>query len=218
MEIKRRDGRGEDLFQRRSLPEIVSDYHHAGTPCLSVVTGRWFGGTDEMLRDVARLTNLPILKKDFITTENQIVQAKSMGASAVLLTAQLLPKSVLARLIRTALRHGMTPFVEAVSERELKAVVHGEDCVVAINNKDIQRHERGRADIDRSLALLGPVLATGTRCPVSASGIDAPELAARLISAGFRGVLVGTGLLLANSAWEWSRAVTQHRKVLEGSG
>lgn len=214
MEIKKRDGYGEDLFGHRSLSEIVSEYHRAGAPCLSVVTGRWFGGTDKMLRNVARLTNLPIVRKDFIATESQIVHAKDMGASAVLLTAQILPRSVFQRLIKTTLRHGLTPFVEAVNERELEAVVHGEDCVVAINNKDIQDHERGHADLDRSLALLEPALQTGTPCAVSASGIDEPEVAARLIDSGFKGVLVGTGLLRATSARQWSGAFDQHRRLL----
>jgi indole-3-glycerol phosphate synthase len=54
---------------------MVSEYHRVGAPCLSVVTGRWFGGTHEMQRDVARLTNLPIVRKDFIATESQIVHA-----------------------------------------------------------------------------------------------------------------------------------------------
>ncbi len=217
MEIKKRDGHGTDLFRRRSLSQIVSEYHHAGAPCLSVVTGRWFGGTDEMLRDVARLTNLPILKKDFITTETQIVQAKSMGASAVLLTARVLPRSVLAHLITTALRHGLAPFVEAVSEAELEAVVHGEDCIIAINNKDIRRQERGPADINKSRSLFAHALLTGTRCPVSASGIDAPDVAAGLIAAGFKGVLIGAGLLLAESIQSWLRDFDQHRQALEGS-
>jgi indole-3-glycerol phosphate synthase len=217
MEIKKRDSHDKELFRQRSLPQIVSDYHHAGAPCLSVVTGRWFGGTDEMLRDVARLTSLPILKKDFITTENQISQAKSMGASAVLLTARVLPRSVLAHLIMTALRHGLTPFVEAVSEAELEAVVHGEDCIIAINNKDIRRRERGPADVNRSLSLYEPALLTGTRCPVSASGIDEPDVAAGLIAAGFKGVLIGTGLLLAESMQRWLRDFAQYRQALEGS-
>jgi indole-3-glycerol phosphate synthase len=106
MEIKKRDGYGEELFEHRSLSEIVCEYHRAGAPCLSVVTGRWFSGSDEMLRDVARLTNLPIVRKDFIATESQIARTKDMGASAVLLTARILPRSVFQRLIKTTLRHG----------------------------------------------------------------------------------------------------------------
>lgn len=214
MEIKKSDGHGEDLFRRRSLSEIVSEYHRADAPCLSVVTGRWFGGTHEMLRDVARLTNLPILRKDFIATESQIVHAKDMGASAVLLTARILPRSVFQRLITTTLRRGLTPFVEAVDEPELEAVIHGQECVVAINNKDIRDHECGHADIDRSLALLEPALRTGTPCPVSASGIHEPEVAARLIDSGFKGVLVGTGLLRTASVRQWSCAFDRHRLVL----
>jgi indole-3-glycerol phosphate synthase len=217
MEIKKKDGHGKNLLRRRSLSQIVSDYHRAGAPCLSVVTGRWFGGTDEMLRDVARLTSLPIPKKDFITTENQIVQAKSMGASAVLLTAGVLPKSVLARLIVTALRHGLTPFVEVADEAEFEAVVHGEDCIIAINNKDIRRRERGPADVNRSLSLFESALLTGTRCPVSASGIDEPDVAANLIAIGFKGVLIGTGLLLAENMQRWLRDFNQHRQALEVS-
>jgi indole-3-glycerol phosphate synthase len=88
-----------------------------------VVTGRWFGGSNERLRDVARVTDLPILKKDFIASERQIVEAKRLGASAVLLTAGILSASALARLIGAALRHDMTPFVEAASGRELAGVV-----------------------------------------------------------------------------------------------
>lgn len=216
MELKRKDGHSKDLFRQRSLSQIVSEYHRAGAPCLSVVTGRWFGGTDEMLRDVARLTNLPVLKKDFITTENQIVQAKNMGASAVLLTVRVLPRPVLAHLITMALRHGLVPFVEVASAAELEAVVHGEDCIIAINNKDIQRQERGPADINRSLSLFEPALLTGTRCVVSASGIDEPDVAAGLIAAGFQGVLIGAGLLLAENMQSWLRDFDQHRRALEG--
>jgi indole-3-glycerol phosphate synthase len=213
MEIKNRGGHAEDLLRQRSLSEIVSTYHSVGAPCLSVVTGRWFGGSDAMLQDIARLTSLPLLKKDFITREGQICEAKEMGASAVLLTARILPRSALRRLIASALRQGMTPFVEAVSEQELEAVVHGEECVVAINNKDIRSHERDGGDTERSLALLEPALGTGTRCPVSASGIEDPAVAAGLIRAGFKAVLIGTGLLLADSAQAWIGEFLRHQRA-----
>ena len=215
MEIKRRDGHGEDLLRQRSLAEIVSGYHRAGAPCLSVVTGRWFGGTEEMLPTVARLTDLPLLKKDLIVTECHLAEAEAMGAAAVLLTAGILPRSLLRRLITLALRRGMTPFVEVASERELDAVVHGEDCVVAVNNKDIQHRERTAADLGRSGSLLPAALATGTRCPVSASGITEPAQAAQLITMGFKGVLVGTGLLRAASCQQWARDFETHRRALE---
>jgi len=211
MEIKRLDPHGGDLLGSRSLAEVVAGYEAASAGCLSVVTGRWFGGSVDMLREVAGLTCLPILQKDFITREAHIVRAKELGASAVLLTAQLLPQSGLVRLIERSLREGLTPVVEVVSGEEAEAVVHAEDCVVAVNNKAIRTHERDAGSIDRSLSLLPALLETGTHCPVSASGIEGPEVAARLLAAGFEGVLIGAALLRAPSLHAWFADFERHR-------
>src|SRR5579859_1289798 len=69
MEVKRSDGEGAELMGERTIAEIVSQYVAVGAPCISVVTGKWFGGNDAMLTEVAGLTDLPLLKKDFITRE-----------------------------------------------------------------------------------------------------------------------------------------------------
>jgi indole-3-glycerol phosphate synthase len=61
MEVKRSDGEGAELMGERTIAEIVSQYMAVGAPCISVVTGRWFGGNDAMLEEVARLTDLPLL-------------------------------------------------------------------------------------------------------------------------------------------------------------
>lgn len=203
MEVKRQDGSGNDLLGARSVAEIVADYEAAGAPCLSVVTGRWFGGSEDTLDEVAQLTSLPLLQKDFFTTQRQLLEAQDLGASAVLLTAGILPRSVLCKLVDRSLELGLTPFVEVTSEAEVASVPQGEQCVVAVNNKDIKVRERDGGGIDRSLVLLPSVLRTGTSCPVSASGIDHPEVAARLLDAGFRGLLVGTGLLRTRSVHRW---------------
>jgi indole-3-glycerol phosphate synthase len=197
MEVKRQDAHGRDLLGRRSIAEIVAEYEAAGAPCISVVTGRWFGGTSDTLREVAALTDRPLLQKDFITKHGQLRAARDLGASAVLLTAALLPRSTLGKLIDAALALGLTPFVEVTSESETEAIPWAGRCVVAVNNKDIKVRERDIADVDRSVALLPALARTGTSCPVSASGIDRPEVAARLLDEGFAGLLVGTGLLRA---------------------
>jgi indole-3-glycerol phosphate synthase len=214
MEVKRQDANGVQLMGERTIPELVAEYTAAGAPCISVVTGRWFGGEDQMLRDVAELTALPLLKKDFITRERQIEAAKEMGASAILLTAQILPKVALPKLIETTLGHGLTPFVEVVDEDELGRVVHAEECVVAINNKNIKDQERDAGDIDVSRAMLEPALRTGTTCPVSASAITDPKVGAELIAAGFKGLLIGTGLLRSGSVQGWVDEFEQHRATL----
>ena len=214
MEVKRRDGNGNELMGERTIPEVVSLYSAAGAPCISVVTGRWFGGEEGMLPEVAELTDVPLLRKDFITRERQIADSKEMGASAILLTAQILPQSALPKLIDATLRQGLTPFVEVTDQDELDRVIHPEDCVVAINNKDIKGQERDAGDIDVSRALLEPAIRSGTPCPVSASAITDPQVGAELIAAGFKGLLVGTGLLRSESVQGWVDEFERHRKTL----
>jgi len=214
MEVKRSDGEGAELLGERTIAEIVGQYVAVGAPCISVVTGRWFGGNDAMLEEVAGLTDLPLLKKDFITREKQIVAAKEMGASAVLLTAKILPAKTFQHLIELALEHGLTPFVEVVDEAELRSVIHAQDCVIAVNNKDINTREREPGDIDTSRSLLESTIAAGTPCPVSASAILDPRIGAELIDAGFKGLLIGTGLLRAESIAGWVQEFKRHRAEL----
>ena len=213
MEVKRQDGNGVALMGERTVAEIVGEYVAAGAPCISVVTGRWFGGVEQMLIDVAGLTDLPLLQKDFIAREKQVIRAKEIGASAVLLTARILAKSSLQRMIETTLRHELTPFVEIADHEELSSVVHAEQCIVAINNKDIRTQERGAGDLDRSRSLLDAVIESGTPVPASASAITDPEVAAELVNSGFKGLLIGTGLLQADSIQGWIDAFERHRSA-----
>ena len=169
------------------------------------------------IRDVAGLTDLPLLQKDFITRATQIEAAVEMGAAAILLTAQILPKTALPKLIEMTLGHGLTPFVEVIDEDELGRVTHADECVVAINNKNIKQQERDAGDIDVSRAMLEPAIRTGTPCPVSASAITDPRVGAELIAAGFKGLLIGTGLLRSGSVQGWVDEFERHRAVL-GSG
>jgi len=214
MEVKRQDADGGPIMGDRTIPDVVSQYLAVGAPCISVVTGKWFGGTESMLAEVAELTDVPLLRKDFITREKQIVAAKEMGASAILLTAKILPSKTFQHLIELALGHGLTPFVEIVDEAELESVIHAEDCIIAINNKDINTREREAGDIDLSRSLLEAVIDTGTPCPVSASAILDPKVAAELVTAGFKGLLIGTGLLRADSVKGFVDEFERHRAEL----
>jgi len=214
MEVKRQDADGGPIMGDRTIPEVVSQYVEVGAPCISVVTGKWFGGTESMLAEVAELTDVPLLRKDFITREKQIVAAKEMGASAILLTAKILPSKTFQHLIELALGHGLTPFVEIVDETELDSVIHAEHCIIAINNKDINTREREAGDIDLSRSLLDAVIDTGTPCPVSASAILDPRVAAELVTAGFKGLLIGTGLLRAASVKGFVDEFERHRAEL----
>ncbi|MFJ2864418.1 indole-3-glycerol-phosphate synthase [Kitasatospora sp. NPDC087314] len=203
MEVKLRDPHGADLLGPRTVTDLVTRYHQAGAPCLSVVTGRWFGGTPRLLREVTDATDLPVLQKDFLTRPAQLEAAAALGAAAVLLTAALLPATSLRRLVTAALALGLTPFVEITDERELDLLPDPEHCVVAVNNKDIRTRERDRGDLTRSLRLLPALRAAGIRAPVSASAITDPGDAARLLDAGYAGLLVGTALMRTPDPAAW---------------
>ncbi|WP_423834904.1 hypothetical protein [Streptomyces manipurensis] len=91
---------------------------------------------------------------------------------------------------------------------------HPQECVIAVNNKDIKTRERDAGDLGRSLDLLPAVRAAGAACPVSASGIDSPTTAAGLLDAGFGGLLVGTSLLRTGSPEAWVDTMAGARKGL----
>ncbi|MBD0672723.1 indole-3-glycerol-phosphate synthase [Streptomyces sp. CBMA156] len=203
MEVKLRDPHGTDLLGKRTVTDLVTRYEQAGAPCLSVVTGRWFGGTPRLLREVTAATGLPVLQKDFLTRPAQLEAARALGASAVLLTAALLPATSLARLVTAALDLGLTPFVEITDEHELDPLPRITECVVAVNNKDIRTRERDHGDLGRSLRLLPALRAAGCRAPVSASAITEPHEAARLLDAGYAGLLVGTSLMRTGDLDAW---------------
>ncbi|QSB16792.1 hypothetical protein JQS43_11200 [Natronosporangium hydrolyticum] len=202
MEVKRRDGHGRDLLAGRSVAAHVRGFDGAAA-CLSVVTGRWFGGDLELLQEVRRLTDRPLLQKDFITRRDQLRTARDLGASAVLLTAGLLPRSSLGNLVDACLSLGLTPFVEVTTADEVAAIPDPGGCVVAVNNKDIRNRERGPGDPGRSLALLPQLRRAGVDCRVSASGIDQPAVAVGLLQAGFSALLIGTSLLRAERLSDW---------------
>ena len=177
------------------------------------MTGRWFGGDDQMLRDVAELTDLPLLKKDFITRESQIADAKEMGASAILLTARILPEVDASE----ADRDHPPPRTDAVRRGHRSGRARQRDPCRGLHRRGQQQgHPRAGArtsgDIDVSRALLEPALEAGTPCPVSASAIIDPKVAAELIDAGFKGLLVGTGLLLTDSVQGWVDDFERHRQ------
>jgi indole-3-glycerol phosphate synthase len=211
-EVKCRSARGRDLLAGRTAAEVVRRYQGIDTPCMSVVTGEWFGGTPELLTAVRRQTDRPLLVKDFVTRRSQLEQFKTQGADAVLLTLAILSVPSATRLVERTLELGMTPFVEVSCADEAAHVPLARSCIVAVNNRDITSREVAGESSERSHDLLDAVQRTGTRCPVSASGLDAPYLAHELMCAGYEGLLVGTALMDAADFDDWLEA-TDRRAV-----
>jgi indole-3-glycerol phosphate synthase len=197
-EVKVRSPAAGELLRGRRVEDIVAHFEAAGVAGVSVVTGAWFGGSAELLERVARATALPVLRKDFIVSPAHLVQSKSLGARAVLLTAKLLSASLLQSLLEQTHRLDLTAFVEVSSLRQLRALRLSPQSILALNNCDIMDREMTRNGVGRSLELLAEARSCGAGALVSASGIDSAQQARALITAGFDGLLVSTALLRAN--------------------
>lgn len=196
-EIKAHTPAHGDLLRNRTVENIAQRYERWGMPCLSVVTGHWFKGSPELLCRVSEATGLPILRKDFIVTRSGLERSRELGASAVLLTSQLIDGKTLGKLVPHALSLGLTPFIEVGSIEEIDEIRVDQETILAVCNRDIRTRETDDGDIGKSLDLLAAARSTGAGIVVSASAIENSGQAARLLKAGYDALLIGTAFLVA---------------------
>lgn len=198
-EIKVRSKKEGDLLRGRdpsALARVMGSLPIAG---ISVVTEpEHFGGSMEILRAavaVAKPLGLPVLQKDFITTERQIEDSARCGASAILLIAEMTPERALPRLIESARSRGLETLLEAHSRKAFRTIVRLHSSLLGINNRDITMLEVDDGDVGRTEELSG--LRGDARPLVSESAIAGPGDVRRAGKSGADAVLVGTAILTA---------------------
>jgi len=129
---------------------IVSDYVRGGAAALSVLTEPdYFGGSLEILERVRAISDLPILRKDFILDEIQVKEARAYGADGVLLMASVLNDAV-GELLDAARAHGLWALVEAHTGEEVEAAVSAGAKFLGVNNRDMRTLE---VDLDTAVRL-----------------------------------------------------------------
>jgi indole-3-glycerol phosphate synthase len=195
-EVKVRSDKEGDLLRGRDPVAFARDMAACPVAGISVVTEpTHFGGHMDLLRAVAAAVDLPILHKDFITSERQVEASAEAGASALLLIAALLDLPRLARLIDTARACGLETLVEAHTLAEVQQIAHLPFDLMGINNRDITRFEVDDNDVANTEALAGHC--GGQRILISESAISSPEHVRRAGRGGADAVLVGTAVLQA---------------------
>jgi len=195
-DIKCRSPKEGDLLRGRDPLEVAKNLVTCGSPVISVVTeAKDFGGSLELLRCIASSVNVPVLRKDFITTIDEINITVEHGASAVLLICAYLDEQKLSLLHDAALNMGVEPLVEVHSEVEMAMAKRVGAHLIAINNRNIVDLERDDGGPDLTISLISS--APRDAVMISASGINTPQEAALLVKTGVHGVLVGTALWLA---------------------
>jgi indole-3-glycerol phosphate synthase len=173
---------------------IARAYQDHGAACLSVLTDApYFQGHLSYLARIRAAVALPLLRKDFIIDEYQVVEARLAGADAVLLIAEILDDPTLAHLLTRARALGMAALVEFHDEANLPRVLAAGAELVGVNNRDLKRFV---TDLELTLRLrdkLPPHVVL-----VSESGIRSRRDVERLEQAGVSAILVGEHLMRAD--------------------
>ncbi len=198
VDIKPVSPRDGDLVGSRDPAALARMLDAAGVCALSVVTEpEHFGGSLDMLREVASSVSLPVLRKDFLRSPEDVDASLEAGAAAVLLTLSTVHELEVPGLYRRIHSLGMEPLVEVHTSQELHFALGltPEPTVIGINNRDITRLEKDDGDVGVT-ELLAPLVPEGVAI-LSESAMLTPEDVARAFAAGADGVLVGTAVLKA---------------------
>lgn len=192
-----------------SVAEVSVGYMRAGASALSVLTDTpFFGGKNEDLTEARRFNFCPILRKDFVVSEYQVIEARSIGADAILLIAACLSKAELHQLAELAHSLGLEVLVEVHSVEELDLLSSHTD-VVGVNNRNLKTFE---VSIQQSLDLLPHLPSELVK--ISESGLRDPQNVATLRQAGFEGFLIGEHFMQAEDPGAQCRQFIQQVQAL----
>ena len=193
-EVKRRSPSAGSIREDLDPAERARMYARHGAAAISVLTdGPFFGGSVEDLRAAAG-AGVPLLRKDFILDELQIMEARAAGASAVLLIVRALAPERLRTLLRAAVAQGLDALVETHTAAELDQAVEAGARIIGVNSRDLDTF---RIDVEGAWALLARVPAD--LVAVAESGMSGPADVRRAAEAGADAALVGSALSAAAS-------------------
>ena len=191
-EFKRRSPSKGPINPTANVEATSIGYMQAGASALSVLTDtHYFGGKNKDLTTARTFNFCPILRKDFIVDEYQLVEARSIGADAVLLIAEILDAAAVKRLAAFAKSLGLEVLLEIHSADQLHKWTPDVD-VVGVNNRDLHRFE---VRVDTSGALFAQLPAESVR--ISESGLNDPATVAELLEVGYEGFLIGEHFMRA---------------------
>ena len=177
---------------------IALEYEAAGASCLSVLTDeKFFQGSLRYLKEIREVVKLPLLRKDFIIDERQVLEAVEWGADAVLLIAAILSDAQLKHLQALATQAGLAALVEVHDEAELDRALSAGAELVGVNNRDLKTFKVDLVVTERLAARLGASPPAARRSPllVAESGIRTRADVERLTKCGARAILVGESLM-----------------------
>jgi indole-3-glycerol phosphate synthase len=182
---------------------IAREYEAAGAACLSVLTDvEFFQGSLEYLRQIRGAVDLPLLRKDFIIDERQILEAIEWGADAILLIVAILDDARLRRFHSLASGAGLAVLVEVHDEAELARALAAGAVLIGVNNRDLKTFNVDLSTTERLAATMEDrrLKRTDGSTPllpllVAESGIHTRQDVERLAHCGASAILVGESLM-----------------------
>jgi indole-3-glycerol phosphate synthase len=193
-EFKRRSPSAGTIRNNLSATDVATRYERGGACAMSVLTDEEnFGGSILDLAAIRAITNLPLLRKDFIIDEIQIYEAAAVGADAVLLIVAALDDAALTTLRATAENElGLDAVVEVHTSDELYRAMRAGARIIGVNNRDLHTFRTSLQTSERLIAE-----APTDRVMISESGLQNSKSLRRLHALGFRGFLIGEALMRA---------------------
>ncbi len=190
-EIKRKSPSKGVINKHVSIERTSIGYMQAGASGLSILTDKnYFGGSAEDLKEARSFNYCPILRKDFMIDEYQVIEAKSIGADVILLIAAVLSKQEIENLGSLAKSLGMEVLLEVHDEAELNNSITHKVDLIGVNNRNLKTFE---TDINTSKNLVGSI--PNDFVKVAESGLHSPEIVNELKSVGFEGFLIGESFM-----------------------
>lgn len=173
--------------------EIAREYEAAGADCISVLTEpKWFLGSDEYLKEIAKTVSIPCIRKDFTVDEYQIYQAKTLGAAAVLLICSILSEVQLSEYIKICDSLGISALVEIHNEKEAGMAVRAGARIIGVNNRNLKDFTVDAANSRKLRDLIPDDIIF-----VSESGVKSTDDIRAIREIGADAVLIGETLMRA---------------------
>jgi len=197
-EFKRRSPSKGEINYNFSVEEVTQGYESAGAGGISVLTdGKYFGGSLDDLLLAKAAVNVPLLRKEFIVDEYQILEAKAFGADVILLIAAVLTREEIKYLSEFAQSLALEVLLEVHNEEELEKAIMPSFDMIGVNNRNLKNFEVS-LDISKELSVKIP----SDFVKVSESGISSIEAIQDLKNYGFEGFLIGENFMKTENPGE----------------
>jgi indole-3-glycerol phosphate synthase len=212
-ELKRRSPSRGEINSTLSPGAQAAAYFAGGAAAISVLTEqRHFGGTPDDVVAVRAAVPIPVLKKDFHLDEVQLVEARALGASAVLLIARALAPALLVGLAREADALGLESLIEVRSEAELECALATKARAIGVNSRDLESLAVDFRVTERLLPSIPRELVA-----IAESGVASRDDVERAAGCGADAVLVGSAVSAARDPAGAVRALTGVRRGSRGT-